>query len=260
MSKSQPVKVFILYCKDQSVDDYCNDVVELSKVLVSCGGIECYTDFFEKEHQQNWNSWTEKKIRECDHVIMVCSLLLYELLFSEGRCDIPMLTGKFFSDTVVNSIIAPKFVPVFLNEYESKSLTKRLPSQLHSSRHFCLPNLKEFYHSVFDHHSSLENRSIIVSQNLGFRKFRDVASLVQYIRHEDTVPQPEKPQHPIPVSHQAAERKPLSPLPVSTPIPVPSAEGCIQQHRVRQGKVEPNLLLYHRLSERGTELPICAAL
>ena len=79
MSELERVKVLILYCKDHLLKDtryevpeenFCYDVLQLAEVLASCGGIECFADFYEQEHQQNWNLWTEEihqRMSSCHH-------------------------------------------------------------------------------------------------------------------------------------------------------------------------------------------------
>ncbi len=193
-----------------SGDHFCQDVVGLADVLVSCGGIECFADFYEQVHPPSWTVWTERKIEECAHVVLVCSPRLNQALSSGERCDVEMYRGKFFSDSVIHSIIAPKFVPVFLNGYEPKDLKTWLPSQLHSSRMFRLRYLREFHQSVFQPDHTQGKRNYVVSQNLGLPKHRGVASLVQYLRGEPEVVRPEMPQQPIAILPTAGLLKSIS--------------------------------------------------
>ncbi len=190
MSLSKPkknVKVLILYERQ-----FYSDVLKLADILSSCGEIECFADFYEKQHPSSWDNWTGKKIEECDHVIMVWSQQLKSLLTSENRCDIRMETGMFYSDTVVNCIAAPKFIPVFLN---SKLTTEWLPSKLVPSSlfHIKSQDLDTFYKNI--DFSDQEKCNHVVSWDL--KEFPEVGSLVKYLRGEPKVVQPEKPRHPI---------------------------------------------------------------
>lgn len=189
MSLSKPVScIFILYCKDKllqktcgvSENVFCGDVEELARALMKYGGIKCILDIYETEHQHNWSLWTEKNIKECQYVIMVCSPLLFESLTSSGKTDVPMWNGMFFSDSVVNHITAPKFVPVFLNECMPKDLKDWLPIQLHATRVFCLPNLRKISCEFFQE----------VPPNFDDPKFHDFNSLVRSIRgeHDGVIP------------------------------------------------------------------------
>ena len=202
-----PMKVFLLYCKDQ-LEYSCDDVVKLADILTSCGGIQCCADFYEEAHVRppNWNTWTVNKIEECDSVIMVCSPELKRLLSSGKRCDVHMKNGKFYSDAMVDSITAPKFVPVFLNGCEpvGQELKNWLPRQLLSTRQFHLQNLSEFHQSVYCPHYSQRERDQVVFQNLGFPKFCEVASLVKLLRGEPEVVRPGMPHCPIPIVPQAS--------------------------------------------------------
>lgn len=203
------MKVFVLYCKDQ--EEYsCKDVEQLSDVLISCGGIKCIADYYEEQRPPNWNTWTLKKIKECDYVIMVCSPKLETLLSSNKHYDIQMRVGFFSSDAVVNLIDARKFVPVFLNNVPSGQECSWLPDKLLSSSQFHLQYLNAFYSSVYGVPDSCQeehNRSVY--KNLRNPKFQGVASLVQHLRKEPAVVKPKGPSHPIPITPQASQAFPL---------------------------------------------------
>lgn len=204
------MKVFILYCKDSSLhesygiseEEFCQAVVELADILVSSGGIECFVDFYEKNEQLNWNRWTEKKISESAYVLMVCSPQLIRHLKSEGRSDIRMYKGMFFSDTVVNTITAPKFVPVFLNNCEPRDLKYWLPPQLHTSRQFQLRNLSELHQSINPDIYNEAERRLRLIHGLKDSQHQELASLLRYLRGECEVVPPESPQQLVPLPFQ----------------------------------------------------------
>lgn len=206
------MKVFILYCKDSSLHEshgisgekFCQDVLQLADILTCCGGIECFVDFYEDE-QPNWNRWIEKKISESTYVLMVCSPQLMWHLKSEERSDVRMYKGMYFSDTIVNTITAPKFVPVFLNSCEPRDLKDWLPPQLHTSRQFQLRKLSELHESINpDIYSEAERRPRLI-HSLMDSQHQELASLLRYLRGEHEVVPPQPPQQLVPVPFQRGE-------------------------------------------------------
>ncbi len=180
-------------------------MLDLADSLISCGGIECIADFYEKDHPQSWSVWTENRIRDCDYVLYVCSPLLISDLRSGEHRNINMNVGMFFSNAIVHSIVAPKFVPVFLNECVPRDPKDWLPLQLHASRQYRL-NIRDFSNSVLRSEYSLEQRSAAVAGSLGLPGYRDLACLVRFLRGEQEVVPPTMPQRPIPVPAPPPER------------------------------------------------------
>ena len=216
----QPTKVFILYCKDETLEDFgvtgdefCRDVLELVDILVYCGGIgPCIVDFYEQEEQQSWNAWTVRKMAECTHVLVVCSRQLIEHLTQPGRQDVFMERGMFFSDAVINTIIAPKFVPVFLNASIPRDYKSWVPAQLHGSRHYRLHHLRELHASLHAQQYSEEERSEMLMRNLGSSNYEDLARLVKYLRNEPDVIAPIPPRQPVPVPYRPPQISSGSPI------------------------------------------------
>lgn len=189
-------------------------MVELADSLYTCGGIDCVADFYETNHPQSWSVWAESNIRDCDHVIYVCSPLLISDLRSMDQRTIDMSKGNFFSNMVVHSVVAPKFVPVFLNECVPRDLKDWLPTQLHGAKSYKLQSMRDFHKAVFD--GPHELRNLEVGRCLGMPKFSELAALVRFLRGERDVLPPPRPEHPIPIPAPApAERPPVS---VYTPI------------------------------------------
>lgn len=202
-----PTKVFLLYCKDTSLKrshgvsggDFCEDVLKLANILTCCGGINCSVDFYEKE-QENWDLWTQKKIKDSTYVLMVCSPQLMEHLSYGGEKDVKMYKGMFFSNTIVNCIEAPKFIPIFLNGYEPRNLKSWLPAQLHASRCYRLRGLRAFYQRIDPERFGEEERNLRVTVNIQKPQFRELAELVQHSREEHTMVPPKYPAVPIPLT------------------------------------------------------------
>ena len=196
--------VFILYCKDTELqtshgitaEKFCRDVIKLADILTWCGGINCSMDAFEIEHKSNWNQWTVKKIQEATHVIMVCSPQLMEHFSFDGKNDVMMYKGMFHSRAVVNLIQAPKFIPVFLNNCVPPDLKLWVPAQLHTSRLYCLRNLRALHQHLS---SSSEERTARLAQCLQDPRNQKLVDLVRRLRSEHDVIPPESPACPIPL-------------------------------------------------------------
>ncbi len=171
-------------------DDFCKDVQELADILSSCGGITCSTDFYEKGNPGNWNIWTQQQIETSNHVVMIASPQLYQHLSKEERTDVEMERGKYFSNTVINTIEAPKFVPVFLNGNEPQSPKHWLPLQLHMSTWFLLRNVREFYNAVDMHGEHTEPLREKFSRHLQDPKYRSLANFILHLLGEHNVVAP----------------------------------------------------------------------
>ena len=111
------VEVFILYCMDDNNPFRYEDVLQLADLLNKCGGFQCTFDGYDRSNPlpSNWSQWTEKKIRDSNFVLMVCSAALLDALQRPTHNFVHMKRGKFYADAIVNAVSAPKFIPVFLN-------------------------------------------------------------------------------------------------------------------------------------------------
>ena len=181
-------------------EEFCQDILELADVLMWCGGINCSMDVF-VEHEGNWNQWTLKKIEDATYVIMVCSPQLMKHFSYGGENDVHMYKGMFYSSSVVNLIKAPKFIPVFLNNCTPGDLKLWVPAQLHTSRLYCLRNLRELHERVDPdpEGSTIEERADRLARCLHDPQNRELAELVRRLRKErDAIP-PEAPARPIPL-------------------------------------------------------------
>ena len=200
-------RVFILYCKDSllfeqhevSEDDFTRYIRELADSLVHCGGIDCIVDIYENNHPINWNTWTTSKIAESDYVLLICSPQLIEHFTSGQRAHVLMHKGMYFSDTVVNMIEAPKFIPVFLNSCVPAQLMIRswIPIQLHmSTQPFHLHHLSDFYDDITDISTGSVDPTAI-SCALQDPKHRELAKLLRHLRGENKLIPPQAPSRPI---------------------------------------------------------------
>ena len=211
--------MFILYCKDKSlqnshgipVEMFCEDVLELADILGHCGGVSCSLDQYVNEPQANWDLWTQNKIKESTFVVMVCSPMLIHHLSDGRRTEVDMHKGRFFSDTVVNCVCAPKFVPVFLNGCEPKSrpLTTWLPNQLRMATYFQLRNVRAFSTAV--NPTEMDPAELVqrLIQYLTRPEYKTLAYFIRYLRKQPDIVPPEPPKELVPV-----------PSPKNSPVPV----------------------------------------
>ena len=81
-------------------------------------------------------------------MIMICSPQLMKHFSYGGENDVHMYKGMFFSNSLVNLIKAPKFIPVFLNNCTPPDLKLWVPAQLDTSRLYCLRNLRALHEYV----------------------------------------------------------------------------------------------------------------
>ena len=112
--------MLILYCNDQEmgVEDFSESVVALADFLTRvCGEMtHIHCDFYLTHPPSNWTRWTERQIRECGRVLLVCSKTLKQMLDRRNPDrPVPMKKGHFDAETVYNLIRSPKFIPVFVN-------------------------------------------------------------------------------------------------------------------------------------------------
>lgn len=185
-------------------------MLELADILVYCGGFQsCSIDLYEVDEQPNWNIWTQKKIEESTYVVMVCSPQFIRMLSQRERRDVRMHKGMFFSDTVVNSIVAPKFVPVFLNHCIPVHPKDWMPPQLHAARYFWLRYLRELLRDVQAQDYSDVERNQILFQKLRDPKHGELARLVGYLRKEQEVVAPTAPRVPVQLPSKSPHNSPI---------------------------------------------------
>ena len=200
-------KVFILYCKDTTIgsvtgDQFCEYAFQLAEFLSQCGGIECSIDQYECDLQCNWNFWTQTKIKESRFVALILSPLLIKELLSGAHTCLYMKVGKFFSDSIANSICAPKFVPIFLNGCEpvSGDMSEWLPPGLVMSRHFRLQNFSQFINDIDPpegNNLTPEEFSLRLSRGLAEPKNENLAEFVKFLLGRQGELRPSLPQNPV---------------------------------------------------------------
>lgn len=87
----------------------------------------------------NWSNWTDLKIREATHVIIVCTPQLFDSLHRSTGTTFMMYRGPVGSDVVSNLLMdrenGCKFIPVFLNSCFRRDL---VPTALRTRRCYTL--------------------------------------------------------------------------------------------------------------------------
>lgn len=175
-------------------DDFTCYVKDLADSLVHCGGIDCIVDIYEGENPLNWDIWTTSKIAESDYVLMVCSPQLIQHFTSGQRAHVQMYKGVYFSDTVINMIEAPKFIPVFLNSCVPEELRSWIPIQLHmSTQPFHLRYLSDFCDDIKD----ISTGNVNPAAALQDPKHKELVKLLRHLRGENKLIPPQAPPSPI---------------------------------------------------------------
>ena len=151
---------------------------------------------------------------------MVCSPQFFHHLSQGGRGNVQMHKGMFFSDTVVNSIIAPKFVPVFLNDCIPRQPKEWLPPQLHAARHFWLGNLRELFQDIQAQEYTELERNQVLAQKLTDPKHKEMANLLRYLREVPEVVPPAPPQVPVQLPPRSPHSSPLAQRHVAGEYPI----------------------------------------
>ena len=226
-------KVFILYCKDtelmalynKSADDFCDQVLALADIL-RYSGVETVIDQY-KDHMANWDGWTQSMIAQSDHVLMVCSPQLSRSLQSQAIIVVEMGKGKFFNHSVVNSISAPKFVPIFLHDCVAHDW---IPASLRMTSNFKL-NISELT-PLIDVEDETPNYDQLVQAKLRNAlqdpRFIDIVNLVKLLRQDsDNTPPPVLNPFSLPSGHAPPIRGAIPPsythVPIR-PIPLPRSD------------------------------------
>lgn len=203
-------KVFILYCKDTTLlashnvseDLFCEYALRLAQFLDQCGGIKCDIDQYERLYQHNWDIWLQTKISECVFVVLILSPVLFKELSTGTHTCVEMKNGRFFCDSIVNTVCAPKFVPVFLNGCEplSGTVSDWLPPRLKMASCFRLQNLCQFINELDPpegNDMTPEEFSRMMSSKFAESKYEKLAEFVKFLRGEQGVPRLDPPQNPV---------------------------------------------------------------
>ena len=88
----------------------------------------CTVDFSYENHATvtNWSNWTERKIKDATHVLIICTPELHYHLSQTGSTVFETYLGPVSSNMVANLMTdqkhSSKFIPVFLNIRVNKSL------------------------------------------------------------------------------------------------------------------------------------------
>ena len=207
--------LFILYCNDEKMHDFSDEVLALADFLtLSCGQtmkIHCdvYDDF---PVPRNWTQWTEERITESNVVLFVCSPTLITMLTNRHvERPIQMKRGHVDADAVYNLIKSPKFVPVFLNDdgpgrvpdLHTEPYSSWVPSKLRGTSRYWL-DLKGLKSAVGETNSDDEYRNQL--ERVLERNFEPITALLRRLR-------------------QTPGTQPPAPFP--TPIAVPPPAGTM---------------------------------
>lgn len=197
-------QVFLLYCVHPTNHFCYEDVLQLADLLYKCGGVRCKFDGYDRSNPSpsNWSNWTEKMICESDHVLMVCSEALRNAFQRAAHDFVHMKRGKFYADVIVNTISAPKFIPVFLN---SRECLRSVPMALQAATSYEL-RVKELCNAMGNTEGmALSTFNQRLEAHLGEEKYEGIASLIAQLRKEPLVLTPPQTPEVVPTPCTASQ-------------------------------------------------------
>jgi len=130
-------EVFISYSQDDV--KHVQRVLHLSNKLRS-EGIDCVLDQYESSPKEGWPRWMDKKIRDAQHVLMICTEQYYKRVMGEeepGRGLGVRWEGNLIYQHIYNTgANNTKFLPVVF------SLSDRayIPTPLQGATYYCVDN------------------------------------------------------------------------------------------------------------------------
>jgi TIR domain len=127
---AQPHRVFISYSHDSP--EHKDKVLDLSDRLRR-DGIDCRLDQYEQAPPEGWPRWTEKKIRDADHVLMIRTEAYYRRVMGEEKPDLGLgvrWEGHMIQQHLYNAeTVNRKFIPVLLTIGDEKHIPTPIQSR-----------------------------------------------------------------------------------------------------------------------------------
>lgn len=136
-------EVFISYSHDNV--EHVNRILKLSNKLRS-EGIDCVLDQYETSPPEGWPRWMDRKIRNAEYVLMICTEQYYKRVMGEeepGKGHGVMWEGNLIYQHIYNSGTHNlRFIPVI---FES-SHKKYIPVPLQASTYYCIDTETGYNH------------------------------------------------------------------------------------------------------------------
>ena len=126
MATSDPAEVFVSYSWDS--EDHVRSVLRLSNRLRS-DGIDCVLDQYEASPAEGWPRWMDRKIRDAQFVLVICTETYYRRLMGyeeAGKGLGVRWEGSLIYQQIYNAgAMNTKFVPVLMRPRISNSSQPR---------------------------------------------------------------------------------------------------------------------------------------
>ncbi len=132
-------EVFLSYSHDSV--EHAKRVLDLSNKLrseIRFGGIDCVLDQYEESPPEGWPRWMDKKIRDAQYVLMICTETYYLRVMGEEEPDKGLgvrLEGSLIYNHIYNSGAEnTKFLPVIFDSSDRKYI----PTPIKGATFYCV--------------------------------------------------------------------------------------------------------------------------
>lgn len=134
-------EVFISYSHDSA--EHIDRVLQLSNRLRS-DGIDCVLDQYEESPPEGWPRWMDKKLRDAEYVLLICTHRYYLRVMGEEepghglgvRWEGNLVYQHFYDDGTLNN----RFIPVVFD----KADVAHIPTPFKGSTHYALGSDEEY--------------------------------------------------------------------------------------------------------------------
>jgi hypothetical protein len=158
-----PEEVFISYSHDSV--EHVERVLQLSNRLRS-EGVDCVLDQYEESPPEGWPRWMDKKIRDAQYVLMVCTEPYFKRVMGEEaegtglgvRWEGNLIYQHFYNAGALNH----KFIPVLFKQEHAKFI----PTPLQGATYYCLATDSRYD----DLYMRLTNQRRVEKPELGKRR------------------------------------------------------------------------------------------
>ena len=138
-------QVFISYSHDNV--EHVQMVLSLSNKLRS-EGIDCVLDQYEVSPSEGWPRWMDRKIRDAQYVIMICTEPYYRRVMGEEEAGkgkgVKWEGNLIFQHLYHADTVNTKFIPVIISSSDSKYI----PTPLQGATHYCL-EMEDGYDNLY---------------------------------------------------------------------------------------------------------------
>jgi hypothetical protein len=138
-------EVFISYSHDSV--EHVQRVLSLSNKLRD-GGVDCILDQYESAPPEGWPRWMDKKIRDSEFVLMICTETYYKRVMGDEEADKGLgirWEGNLIYQHIYNAgVLNAKFIPVIFTTKDRQYI----PTPLQGVTFYGLDS-KDGYHDLY---------------------------------------------------------------------------------------------------------------